>query len=166
MRKLTLFLLLCPLLAMAESKEVKSPDGKMVVEVRVDNGLATYAVEYDGVEMIKPSRLGLDSSFGYFESGLSYVSDKEETVEKEFDISRTKTSHISYKANRLDMTVKNSHGQQMVITFLCPTMTLPSNTPCCANGVTRQGASSSRRRSPLSVCLTRQRRSCLHRVMR
>ena len=118
MRKLTLFLLLCPLLAIAESKEVKSPDGKMVVEVRVDNGLATYAVEYDGVEMIKPSRLGLDSSFGYFESGLSYVSDKEETVEKEFDISRTKTSHISYKANRLDMTVKNSHGQQMVMTFL------------------------------------------------
>lgn len=116
--KLLWLLLLCPLVAKAEQKEVKSPDGKMVVTVKVENGKANYAVAYDGIEMLKPSRLGLKSSFGDFAKGLSFVSTKEERVEKSYDISRTKTSHVDFKANRLDMTVQNEDGRQMVVTFL------------------------------------------------
>ncbi len=116
--KLLLLLACCPLMMMAESKNVSSPDGKTVVEVRVENGKATYAVTYDGVEMVQPSRLGLKSNFGDFTEGLSYVSDKEDVVEKQYDITRTKTSHVDFKANRLEMTIKNAHGQQMVVTFL------------------------------------------------
>ncbi|MBR1546159.1 MAG: glycoside hydrolase family 97 catalytic domain-containing protein [Prevotella sp.] len=116
--RLLLLTLLCPLMMMAEQKEVKSPDGRLTVKVSVENGIATYGVTYDGIEMLKPSRLGLRSSFGDYSEGLSYVKDKEEVVEKHYDISRTKTSHVDFKANRLDMTLKNEHGQQLVVTFL------------------------------------------------
>ena len=110
--------MLCPLTMMAEQREVKSPDGRLVVEVKVDNGLATYGVTYDGIEMLKPSRLGLQSTFGDFAKALTFVDAKEEAVEKHYDISRTKTSHVDVTANRLDITLKNEKERQMVVTFL------------------------------------------------
>ena len=116
--RLLLLTLLCPLMMMAEQKEVKSPDGKMVVEVRVENGIATYAVMYDGIEMVQPSRLGLKTNVGDFTKGLSYVGAKEEAFERHYDISRTKTSHVDCKANRLDITLANERRHRMVVTFL------------------------------------------------
>ena len=116
--KLLWLLMLCPLMAMAERKEVKSPDGKLVVTVKVENGIAAYAVAYDGMEMLKPSQLGLKSDFGDFSKELSFVSTQEGRVEKSYDISHTKTSHVDFKANRLDMTLQNENGRRMVVTFL------------------------------------------------
>ena len=116
--KLLLLLLLCPLAMMAERKEVNSPDGRLTVKVNVENGEATYAVTYDGVEMLMPSRLGLKSNFGDFAKGLTFVEARESVTEKSYDISRTKTSHVDFKANRLDLTLANEKKQQMIVTFL------------------------------------------------
>lgn len=116
--KLLLLLLLCPLTMMGEQKEVNSPDGRLTVKVNVENGKATYAVTYDGMEMLNPSRLGLKSSFGDFTKGLTFVNAKESVTEKHYDISRTKTSHVDFKANRLDLTLANEKKQQMIVTFL------------------------------------------------
>lgn len=116
--KLLSLLLLCPLTLLAEQKKVNSPDGRLAVTVNVENGMATYAVVYDDTEMLKPSRLGLKSNFGNFASGLTLAEAKESTTEKHYDISRTKTSHVDFKANRLDLTLVNEKQQQMVVTFL------------------------------------------------
>ena len=116
--KLLLLLLLCPLTILAEQKEVSSPDGRLAVKVNVENGKATYAVTYDGIEMMCPSRLGLKSNFGDFAKGLTFVDAKESVTEKHYDISRTKTSHVDFKANRLDLTLANEKKQRMIVTFL------------------------------------------------
>jgi len=116
--KLLLLMVLCALGMMAQTKRVTSPDGKMVVTVKVENGKATYGVEYDGVEMVKASRLGVETSIGDYTKHLSVVKSEESVVEKHYDISRTKTSHVDFKAHRLDVTLANERNNQMVVTFL------------------------------------------------
>jgi hypothetical protein len=111
-------LLLCPLVVLAESRTVSSPDGKMVVEVKVENGKATYGIKYDGVEMLKASKLGLETSIGDYTKHLTFVKSEEDVVEKHYDISRTKTSHVDFKANRLAVTLANAKQNKMVVTFL------------------------------------------------
>ena len=116
--KLLLLMVLCALGMTAQTKRVTSPDGKMVVTVKVENGKATYGVEYDGVEMVKASRLGVETSIGDYTKHLSVVKSEESVVEKHYDISRTKTSHVDFKAHRLDVTLANERNNQMVVTFL------------------------------------------------
>ena len=110
--------MLCPLMMMAESKRVSSPDGKMVVEVTVEHGIATYAIQYDGVEMLKPSRLGLMTNIGDFTQGLTLVEAKESQIEKHYDLAHAKTSHVNFKANSLDITLANGQSHQIVVTFI------------------------------------------------
>lgn len=116
--KLLLIMMLCPLMMLAESKQVTSPDGRLAVKVSVDNGIATYAVNYDGVEMMCPSRLGLMTNIGDFTQGLTMEDAKESKMEKHYDMTRTKASHSDYVANQLDITLANSKKHQMVVTFL------------------------------------------------
>ena len=118
MRKLALLLLLCPLMMMAESRQVQSPDGRMKVKVSVEGGIATYAVVYDGEEMLCPSRLGLQSNIGDFTKGLTFVSAKESKVEKHYDMTRTKASHVDFMANQLDVTLADAKNHQIIVTFV------------------------------------------------
>ena len=118
MRKIALLLLLCPLMMMAESRVVQSPDGRMKVKVSVEDGIATYAVAYDGEEMLCPSRLGLQSNIGDFTKGLSLVEAKESKVEKHYDMTRIKASHIDFIANQLDVTLADAKKHQIVVTFI------------------------------------------------
>ena len=55
----------------AEEKTVASPDGRLVVKVTTDEGRVCYSVEYDGQEVLKPSRLGLRTNVGDFTEGLT-----------------------------------------------------------------------------------------------
>ena len=75
--KLLLLMVLCALGMTAQTKQVTSPDGKMVVTVKVENGKATYGVVYDGVEMVKASRLGVETSIGDYTKHLSVVKSEE-----------------------------------------------------------------------------------------
>ena len=58
--------------AHAESLTLASPDGKITVTVSDDNGQATYAVAFDGKQVIAPSKLGmLFAEHHGFERGLA-----------------------------------------------------------------------------------------------
>ncbi|MBQ9230913.1 MAG: glycoside hydrolase family 97 catalytic domain-containing protein [Prevotella sp.] len=116
--RLFLLTLLCPLLVMAAQREVTSPDGRLAVKVSVEDGITTYAVTYDSIEMIQPSRLGLKTNIGDFTQGLAVVEARESMVEKHYDMSRTKTSHSDFKAKQLDITLANAERHQMTVTFL------------------------------------------------
>ena len=118
MRKLALLLLLCPLMMMAENKKVSSPDGRLAVDVKVENGKAMYAVQYDGVEMLQSSRLGFEANIGDFKEGLTFVGATEGVMESSYDLSRSKVSHVDFKANRLDVTLANAKGQRIVVKYL------------------------------------------------
>ena len=116
--KLLLLLLCCSLMMMAENRRVVSPDGRLFVDVKVENGKATYAVQYDGAEMIQSSRLGLETNIGDFTEELTFVGATEGVMESSYDLSRSKVSHVDFKANRLDVTLANAKGQRIVVTFL------------------------------------------------
>lgn len=44
----------------AAAEEIKSPDGKITVNVEVKDGVPEYSMTFDGKTVIKPSRLGLE----------------------------------------------------------------------------------------------------------
>ena len=101
----------------AEEKTVASPDGRLVVKVTTDEGRVCYSVEYDGQEVLKPSRLGLRTNVGDFTEGLTLKETKNERIEKQYDMTRTKTSHVNYIANQLTLRYETANGFPLTMTF-------------------------------------------------
>ena len=119
MRKLFLSLsLLVTAFAFADSKVVSSPDGKLVVTISCDEGQASYAVKYDGLEIIKPSALGLKTNLGDFTKGLKMLPDvKEETLRYAYLLPQSKFSNVSVEANRLQVNFETEARIPMSVIF-------------------------------------------------
>lgn len=109
MKKLTLTIaagLLTSLTAAAETKTVTSPDGRMAVNIVAENGSLSYSVNYDGVQMLKPSALGITTDYANYSTGLSLVATREKKIDKTYEMSRTKASSSHYVANAVEMDFK------------------------------------------------------------
>ena len=113
-----LFLALCTSIVLQATETVSSPNRRLTVSVQVEQGVAQYSIQYDGQQMLMPSRLGLISNIGDFTQGLTLKGAKTSQVEKHYDMTRTKASHSDYKANQLEVTLANGKGHNMVVTFL------------------------------------------------
>ena len=98
--------------------EVLSPDEHLSVNVNVENGKVTYSVKYDNEEILLPSRLGLKSNIGDFSEGLTLKNHELGKESKKYNMTRTKSSHSEYNANKLELILENEKKHQMVITFL------------------------------------------------
>lgn len=101
----------------AEERHVASPDGRLMVTVSVEQGLATYSVAYDGRQMLQPSRLGLMTNVGDYTQELTLREVKEGRVEQHYDMTRTKMSHASMEACELIVSLANAQGHRMDVTF-------------------------------------------------
>ena len=113
-----LLLLISIMIIMIGSIDISSPDELLTVSINVKNGIAKYSVNYDGQEMILPSRLGLKSNIGDFTEGLVI---KDTKISKEiltYNMTRTKASKSEYIANKLDLLLENKEEHQIIITFL------------------------------------------------
>ncbi len=97
---------------------VASPDGRLVVEVTVDDGHARYQVTYGGKLMVLPSALGLKADIGDFTTGLKITGSRNDKVEKTYTMQQAKVSNIHYVANSMDVDFVNANGQRMTATFL------------------------------------------------
>ena len=97
---------------------VASPDGRLVVEVTVDDGHARYQVTYGGKLMVLPSALGLKADIGDFTTGLKITGSRNDKVEKTYTMQQAKVSNIHYVANSMDVDFVNATGQRMTATFL------------------------------------------------
>lgn len=64
-------LLLAALGMQANNYTVKSPDGKLVVNVACEGGKASYTVDYNGKQMLGTSALGLVANYGDFSKNLT-----------------------------------------------------------------------------------------------
>ena len=119
MRKLFLSLaLLVTAFAFADNKVVSSPDGKLVVTISCEDGQASYAVKYDGKEVLKPSALGLKTNLGDFTKGLKMLPDaKQETLRYAYLLSRSKFSSVSVVANRLEVNFETEKRIPMSVIF-------------------------------------------------
>lgn len=110
--------LLASLAAVAEEKTVSSPDGKVVVTLANDAGRASYRVSYGGQPFVLPSALGLNTSYGDFTQHLTLTGAEVSQVSKEYDLTRSKVSHVKFQANQLEARFQNADGNEMRVRFV------------------------------------------------
>lgn len=84
----------------AESKQVLSPDGKLVVTVNETNGTAVYSISLNGKIFLENSPLGLKTNVGDFTQALALSETvKQNKVEESYQLENIKHSSVNYVAN-------------------------------------------------------------------
>jgi Glycoside hydrolase 97/Glycosyl-hydrolase 97 N-terminal/Glycosyl-hydrolase 97 C-terminal, oligomerisation len=115
-----LIVLCCLLISSAmisQNAEVVSPDGKLKVNVSVENGKTVYSVAYNNKVMIENSPLGLVTNEGDFTENMSFVESTTDKVSKNYSQEKIKKSSINYDANTLKFAVSNKDKKQLSVTF-------------------------------------------------
>ena len=103
----------------AQSVSVDGPDGKLQLTVSCPsaNGEVSYAVTYNGKQMLESSPLGMETNVGDFYRGLQLKEHKVTALDTVYEQSRIKASHIHYRANELLCSFVNGEGKNVQITF-------------------------------------------------
>lgn len=119
MRQLFFFLFcLVSAACFAEDRVVTSPDGRLSVSVECVDGRAMYSVSYDGQTVLAPSLLGLKTNEGDFTKDLRFVGDvKTESVTYDYDLSRSKVSHVHRDANVMTVSFETTSKILMSVCF-------------------------------------------------
>ena len=106
-----------PLTASAREDGISSPDGKLVVTVSDDGPCATYAVKYDGRQVLLPSPLGFKADFGDFTQKLRITTSRMGGADRLYQMHQTKRSWMHYVAAQLFVSFKNAAGQKITVEF-------------------------------------------------
>lgn len=103
----------------AKDVSVYGPDGKLQLTVSCpsDNGEVSYAITYNGKQMLESSPLGIETNVGDFYKGLQLKEHKVTALDTVYEQSRIKASRIHYRANELLCSFANSEGKNVRITF-------------------------------------------------
>ena len=109
--------LLLPMASAAREATIASPNGKLVVTINDNEGIATYAVTLDGQPMLLPSPLGFKADFGDFTQGLHITNTRAEQIDREYDMRQVKQRHFHYVATLLTVDMENANQQKMSIEF-------------------------------------------------
>lgn len=106
-----------PMWLFAEQSKVKSPDGRLVVNVEDQEGRLFYEVFYDGRQMMLPSALGAVANVGNFAQDLHYKDVTRQKIESDYTMRTTKTSLVHYRANEMAVTYVNAQKLPLVVRF-------------------------------------------------
>lgn len=102
----------------AQSQTVYSPDEKLKVTVDLTPaGIVVYDAVYKGKTILEKSPLGLVTNLSDFSKELSLKDIRTSTVNKEYEQSRIKRSHINYHANELTCTYVTKKQEKLEIVF-------------------------------------------------
>ena len=133
---------LLSIMAVAENRSVSSPDGRLVVTINDDGGLATYSISFDGKQAMTPSRLGFEADFGDFTKGLTMGKSEQQFKDVNFKAQqpRFKKSKIISNGVRFSTEFQNAQKQQMNVVFhitnnsvaYCYEIPRPGENPKCA----------------------------------
>ena len=108
--------LLSALAAQAGNYTVKSPDGKLAVNVSCEGGKASYTVDSEGTQMLSPSALGLVANYGDFSQKLTMGALKGGEVKHlSYRMSRIKKSHIRKDAVEATIGFLNEKKDSMTL---------------------------------------------------
>ncbi|MEY4489283.1 MAG: hypothetical protein RIQ79_1791 [Verrucomicrobiota bacterium] len=99
--------------------EVKSPDGHLVLDVRVNQaGEAVYELRRDGATVLGESRLGLVRDDADFSRGLSLLGEsKTDTVKDRYELLTAKRRVNTYRANKKVLRLAEAGGRRMDVVF-------------------------------------------------
>ncbi len=99
----------------SHAQVVSSPDGKVVVELRLESGALSYTVAYDGTPFLESSPLGLETSIGSFASNLVAVGSKTAKLDDRYSLPHGKVRDVHYNANELTAGFKNVSGDTIEV---------------------------------------------------
>lgn len=102
----------------AQNVVVKGPDGKLQLTVSCpEGGEASYAIDYNGKQMLASSPLGLATNVGDFAKSMKLTGHTQTSIDTVYNQSRIKVSQVHYTANELICFFANAAGQKMDVTF-------------------------------------------------
>jgi alpha-glucosidase len=107
--------------SLVPSAGIASPDGRILVEVTVNEGQPSYTVSLDGKQVLRTSRLGVVREDVDFTTGLAPTANYQkrvsrlEKVEDRYELQATKRRHNVYRANRRVMELQTAAGARMDI---------------------------------------------------
>lgn len=109
-------LLLGAVYANAENHTVKSPDGRLVVNIGCEEGKAFYTVDYDGKPMLVRSALGLVADYSDFSQGLAMGTLKTEKPKRlTYRMTRTKRSAVDHEVTEATVGFANGKRDSMTL---------------------------------------------------
>ena len=103
--------------SIAQEATVKSPDGRVVVEIFLEDGIPTYGVTYGDAIFLEHSALGLVTNRADYSKNLTLESQKTFQIDTSYTQDKIKKSSIDYVANGLVCAFKNPDGQLLLIRF-------------------------------------------------
>ena len=114
---MTCLALLC-LTTAANAQSIQSPDGKVTVTLELaEGGKPCYKVNYQGLEVLNKSALGVVTNIGDFTQGLEVKEVVQNKVNRTYDLRNIKQSHIDYEANEAVATYTRQGNPVMDVIF-------------------------------------------------
>ena len=109
----------CALAGVLGATEVKSPDGKLVVDFKLNaDGIPAYTLNHVGKPVLGDSRLGLVLADADLSRGLKLVSEsKNERVRDRYELAASKQREHDYRANRRVFGLVDAQGRRMDVVF-------------------------------------------------
>ena len=114
---MTCLALLC-LTTAANAQSIQSPDGKVTVTLELaEGGKPCYKVNYQGLEVLNNSALGVVTNIGDFTQGLEVKEVVQNKVNRTYNLRNIKQSHIDYEANEAVATYTRQGNPVMDVIF-------------------------------------------------
>ncbi|MBF9252267.1 glycoside hydrolase family 97 protein [Pontibacter sp. 172403-2] len=110
-------LLTFPCLAQAQNAKVKSPNGKLQVEVFLQQGQPYYRVAQGGETVLEDSPLGLKTNLVDYSDELAWVDTVRNTIRNTYRQEKIKRSEIHYQANELVCSFANKSNKSLKVVF-------------------------------------------------
>ncbi len=109
----------CALAGVLGAAEVKSPDGKLVVDFKLNaDGVPVYTLARAGAPVLGESRLGLVRDDADFSRGLKLLSEsKPERVRDRYELAASKRREHDYRAIRRVFSLADAQGHRMDVVF-------------------------------------------------
>ncbi len=101
----------------AQVAAIDSPDGKLKLEVYLEEGQPQYTLEYEGKTILEKSPLGVITNEGDFSTNLAYVGHETGEVENGYTLETIKKSSVDYRANKLITSFEDQRERGLNIVF-------------------------------------------------
>ena len=101
----------------AQVATLNSPDGKLKLQLYLEEGQPQYSLEYAGKTILEKSPLGIITNEGDFSHNLTFTGHEIDKVEKSYTLETIKKSSVDYQANQLITTFKDQRERDLNIVF-------------------------------------------------
>jgi hypothetical protein len=113
----TMMLVILGVLSVQANNQLKSPDGRLMVDFIFAGGRPYYQVFYNGSIYVEPSPLGVVTNIGDYTGELELKEVKTSEVKESYSLRNIKRSHVNYEANEMTVSLAKKGQQVMDITF-------------------------------------------------